>query len=148
MRYFGFVLFFFPGVVFGQSFEDLDCGDFRSVVRAQGAFIAAKTITALVDSIPQQRDFHQLDRDGNGIACSNIKTVIFRQYSDSTWVEFRATPYRMECYGAGPFTMSDFIGQARTAVQDTVQYNGRGSSDGFLDKFECIYDLGVYQQHR
>jgi len=141
MRYLLFLILI-PIASYGQDIPDKNCSDFDSIVQAQGTFLAAQQVT-------DQRDYHGLDADGNGVACESISTVLRREYTDTSgtvthWVDFRPKVYEVKCDTVQEsFLMREFIAQSRRAVVDTVKYRG---NNGFDDRQECLHRLGIIHQ--
>lgn len=127
----------------GQDLEDKNCGDFDTVVQAQGTFLAAQQIT-------DQRDYHGLDGDGNGIACEGINIVKRRTYTDTSdsvthYINYRSMAHVIKCPTTDPFIVGDYYQQLRLATVDTVAYNDKR---GVWNRMECMHTLGILETSR
>jgi len=118
--------------------EDVDCGDFQSVLGAQPYYEAGVILGV--------GDVFRLDADGNGVACEGLSYIRYRRTEDDStghvyqsWSTER--PAEARCPWTDRFSISDHVDALRRAAIDTV-----GSERTHDDRTECLHVLGEIQQ--
>jgi len=118
--------------------QDVNCGDFESVLGAQ-PYYEAGVILGL-------GDVFNLDGDGNGVACEGLGYIRYRRTEDDStghvyesWSTERPTEAR--CPWTDRFDIGPHVEALRRAAIDTVE-NHRTHDD----RTACLHTLGEIQQ--
>jgi len=143
------LLFLFPAVGTAQisveidtTIADKNCGDFQSILAAQGTYVAVQWLVQ--DSTA---DPFQLDADGDGIACAGKDIVRRVAPGDTTgfWYDTAETVEEARCPAVGePFevgeVLDDVRGLPREVMADSTEYARLQA------QVTCLRNLGLLSE--